>query len=89
MSCERGVLRQSPNGVLLYDEMGCREIACDTDQALHRDFAELARAIAEDRAPFPDGHWGKATLEVCLALMESASGSREVQLKHQKASSGR
>ncbi len=83
VSCERGVLRQSPDGVFVYDETGCREIACDRGMAIHRDVAELAAAIAEDRAPFPDGQWGKATLEVCLALLESARGAKEMRLVHQ------
>ena len=76
-------MRQSPDGLFLYDENGRREIPCDDTSALHRDFAELASAIREDRAPFPDGHWGKATLEVCLGLLESTQGSRDVRLHHQ------
>lgn len=83
VSCERGVMRQSPDGLFLYDENGRREIPCDDTSALHRDFAELASAIREDRAPFPDGHWGKATLEVCLGLLESTQGSRDVRLHYQ------
>jgi hypothetical protein len=43
----------------------------------------LASAIREDRAPFPDGNWGKATLEVCLGLLESTQGSRDVRLHYQ------
>jgi phthalate 4,5-cis-dihydrodiol dehydrogenase len=84
ITCERGVVRQSPDGVFVYDESGCRELPCEPDQrAIHRDVAELAASIAEQRAPFPDGNWGKATLEVCLALLESASSAREILLVNQ------
>ncbi len=83
VSCERGVLRQSPDGLFLYDETGSREVPCDTDPPILRDFAELRSSIAEDRAPFPDGHWGKATVEVCLALLESSKRSQEIPLLFQ------
>jgi len=83
-TCERGVVRQSPDGVFVYDESGCREVPCEPEErAIHRDVAELAASIAENRAPFPDGHWGKATLEVCLALIESARSAREIPLVNQ------
>jgi hypothetical protein len=53
--------------------------------SIHRDVAELTAAIAENRRPFPDGYWGKATLEACLALLESATRAREVPLLHQES----
>jgi phthalate 4,5-cis-dihydrodiol dehydrogenase len=30
-----------------------------------------------------DGRWAKATMEVCLAMLESAETRREVMLEHQ------
>jgi phthalate 4,5-cis-dihydrodiol dehydrogenase len=83
VSCERGVIRQSPDGIFIYDASGCREVACDDQPSIHRDVAELAAAIAEQRAPFPDGAWGKATLEICLGLLESAASGRDVTLRYQ------
>ena len=85
VSCERGILRQSPNGIFVYDQHGQREVPCDAEPSIHRDVAELAAAIAENRPPFPDGHWGKATLEICLGLLESAARGSEVPLRHQEA----
>jgi len=32
---------------------------------------------------FHDGRWGAATLEVCLAMLESAEKRKEVFLSHQ------
>jgi phthalate 4,5-cis-dihydrodiol dehydrogenase len=83
VSCERGILRQSPNGIFVYDQHGQREVPCDAEPSIHRDVAELAAAIAENRPPFPDGRWGKATLEICLGLLESAARGSEVPLRHQ------
>jgi len=86
VSCERGILRQSPDGVFIYDENGRREVLCDDTPPILRDFSELAASIAEDRPPFPDGHWGKATVEVCLALLDSSARSQEVKLQFQSLS---
>jgi len=35
------------------------------------------------RPVFHDGRWGEATLEVCLAMLESAKERREIFLSHQ------
>jgi len=43
----------------------------------------LRDAVANGRGVFPDGHWGKATVEVCLAILESARTGAEITLKHQ------
>jgi phthalate 4,5-cis-dihydrodiol dehydrogenase len=88
VSCERGALRQSPDGLFIYDETGRREVLCDDSPPILRDFAELRSSIAQDRAPFPDGHWGKATVEVCLALLESSKQAQEVKLLHQASRAG-
>lgn len=34
---------------------------------------------------FHDGRWGMATLEVCLAMIQSAKERREIMLTHQVA----
>ena len=46
---------------------------------------ELLGAIERDRPVIRDGRWGKATLEVCLAILQSSREKREVQLSHQVA----
>lgn len=86
VSCERGVLRQSPDGVFVYDSAGRREIACDTP--VKRGAAELIElwdALKENRKPFLDAHWGRATLEVCTAILRSSDDNREVMLEHQSS----
>jgi phthalate 4,5-cis-dihydrodiol dehydrogenase len=84
VSCERGAIRQSPDGIYVYDAQGRREIVCGG--GFHRGAAELmelAKAIEEGRRPFLDAHWGRATLEVCAAMLESSRLNREVMLERQ------
>jgi phthalate 4,5-cis-dihydrodiol dehydrogenase len=85
-TCSRGELRGSANGVLLYGEDGRREI----DLPHGPRFAgrgnvldDLAAAIRAGQKPVHDGRWGKATLEVALAIQASAREGREVVLEHQ------
>ena len=44
---------------------------------------ELYGAIRDARLPLHDGRWGTATLEICLAIVESSRTRREVPLAHQ------
>ena len=44
---------------------------------------ELADAVLLDRPPRHDGAWGRATLEACLAILESARRQADVALRHQ------
>ncbi len=44
---------------------------------------EIYEAVVNDRPVFHDGRWGEATLEVCLAILESARQRKELILSHQ------
>ena len=84
VQCERGALRQSPDGVYVYDASGRHEIACGAGAKRGAaELMELADALAEDRAPYLDAAWGRATLEVCVGIIESAAAGREIELKYQ------
>ena len=85
-SCAYGDMRPSADGVLIYGRQGCVEVPV----ALGRAFPdkggvidELYDAVVNDRPPVHDGRWGKATMEVCLAVLASAHERREVVLSHQ------
>jgi phthalate 4,5-cis-dihydrodiol dehydrogenase len=41
--------------------------------------------VRRNIAPLHSGAWGMATLEVCLAILESARTGREVALRQQVA----
>jgi phthalate 4,5-cis-dihydrodiol dehydrogenase len=84
VSCERGDIRQSPDGLYVYSERGREEIAVPNDKS-PRDLVldEFAAAIAGRARPIHDGRWGLANLEVCLAAIESSKRGEEIELKHQ------
>lgn len=83
-SCERGDIRQSPGGLLVYSDDRAREIALPADRD-GRDLMmdELAAAVLDGQPPQHSGGWGMATLEVQLAVLKSATDRREIQLSHQ------
>jgi phthalate 4,5-cis-dihydrodiol dehydrogenase len=83
VSCERGVIRQSPDGLYVYTENGCEEIAVPPNPERKAELTELRDALSEGRTVFPDGRWGAGTLELCLAILDSARSSKEVALSRQ------
>jgi phthalate 4,5-cis-dihydrodiol dehydrogenase len=87
VACERGAIRQSPRGLFVYTQAGREEISCPPDAGRSAELIELDEAVRQDRPAFPDGRWGKATLEVCLAMLQSSNERREIALAHQVACS--
>jgi len=85
VSCERGDIRQSPDGLLVYSDKGREEIALPKDKSPRdRVIAEFGQAIA-GKPVTHTGRWGLANLEVCTAAIESSSSGREIGLQHQVA----
>lgn len=84
VSCEGGDIRQSPDGLLVYTQDGVAEIALSAERS-PRELVldELHHAIAGMRGPLHDGEWGMATLEACVAALESSSSGREIGLNLQ------
>ena len=83
VSCERGDMRQSPDGLYLYTEEGREEILCDAHLDRGQELVKLRDAVSRDTPVFPDGRWGQASLEVALAVLQSARERREIQLRCQ------
>ncbi len=54
-----------------------------TARSREAELDELYRAVTEDRPVFHDGRWGEATLEVVLAIMQSARERKEIFMSHQ------
>jgi phthalate 4,5-cis-dihydrodiol dehydrogenase len=87
-TCARGDLRASADGVFVYSEDGKREIPLPDGGRYSGRLTvldDMRAAIATGRPPVHDGRWGKATLEVALAIQQSARDHREVALNHQVA----
>ncbi len=84
ISCEGGVMRQSPKGIFVYDEAGCEEISCGPHSGREVTLLQsLQQALHGGADPVPDGRWGKATLEVCLAMLQSSLVRSDVILQYQ------
>jgi phthalate 4,5-cis-dihydrodiol dehydrogenase len=88
VTCERGDLRPYEDGVMIYDQNGRREIPIPKGVGMpgrREVLDDMAAAIRTGAPPLHHGRWGKATLEVALALLRSAREGREVMLEHQVA----
>jgi phthalate 4,5-cis-dihydrodiol dehydrogenase len=83
VSCEKGDIRQSPDGLYLYTDNGREEIPCPPFLDRAGDLLKLYEAVTQNRPVSTDGKWGKATLEVVLAILQSSLERREIALSHQ------
>jgi hypothetical protein len=84
VSCERGAIRQSQNGLLVYDDNGVSEIPLEHElRARAAELMDLYNGVVLGKPVFHDGRWGMATLEVCLAILQSADERREIRMSRQ------
>jgi phthalate 4,5-cis-dihydrodiol dehydrogenase len=86
ISCEGGDIRQSPNGIFVYDDSGVREYKIArgaSPSTWYLQLRELYNVVALGQKDFHNGRWGMATLEAALAITESARSGADVQLTHQ------
>ena len=82
--CERGDLRPMPDGVMIYGD-GERHLEPLRKPPVPRAevIDELYAAVVSGRTPVHGGRWAMATLEVCLAMLQSAREQRDIVLDHQ------
>jgi phthalate 4,5-cis-dihydrodiol dehydrogenase len=88
VSCANGDMRATADGVAVYDRDGMREIPIARGAGMpgrREALDDMRAAIRTGRKPLHDGRWGKATVEVALAVLQSAREEREVTLQHQVA----
>lgn len=88
VSCERGDIRQSPQGLYIYTDRGREELVMPST-ATYRGGAELQELMAaldENRPTFPGADFGCASLEACLAVIQSSREKREILLQYQSVS---
>jgi phthalate 4,5-cis-dihydrodiol dehydrogenase len=85
VSCERGDIRHSKFGIVVYDDTGIHDLELEPENVGVRrgELVELYDAVVNDKPVYHDGRWGMATLEVGLAIMQSAKERREIELTHQ------
>ncbi|MGZ5078125.1 MAG: Gfo/Idh/MocA family protein [Usitatibacter sp.] len=86
VSCERGDVRPTPKGVRIYGDETQRFGALARPVVPRAEVVdELCDAVFLGKPALHGGAWGLATLEVCLAMLQSAREGREVALRHQVA----
>jgi phthalate 4,5-cis-dihydrodiol dehydrogenase len=84
VSCEKGDIRQTSDGLKIYGETEQREITLPPgSRGREAEVEELYDAVVKGRPVFHGGRWGAATLEVCLAMLESANERKEIFLWRQ------
>lgn len=87
-SLDRADLRQSSFGIFVHSDDGKQDIDLSPDRVMgvgqrRAELEELYNAVVGGQPVWHDGRWGMATLEVCLAIMQSARERREILLEHQ------
>jgi phthalate 4,5-cis-dihydrodiol dehydrogenase len=83
-SCDRADLRPGPKGVAIYaDHARSFEPVPVPPVARSEVIDELHAAIFDGKTPLHSGEWSLATMEVCLAMQQSAREGCEVFLRHQ------
>jgi phthalate 4,5-cis-dihydrodiol dehydrogenase len=86
VSCDRADLRPLPNGVMIYADDARRLEPLPRPQVQRSEVIdELYDAVVHGTPPLHSGEWARATLEVCLAILQSGREQREIALKHQVA----
>jgi phthalate 4,5-cis-dihydrodiol dehydrogenase len=91
VTCAEGDMRASADGVTIYDRDGMRQVSIQRGGSMpgRREVLDDMRvAIRSGNPPVHNGRWGKATVEVALAILQSARDGREVVLEHQVAVDG-
>jgi predicted dehydrogenase len=87
-SLDRADLRQSRHGIYVHDDDGKRDVEITARRTMgfgqrRAELEELYDAVVGGKPLWHDGRWGMATLEACLAIMQSAQERREIMLRHQ------
>jgi phthalate 4,5-cis-dihydrodiol dehydrogenase len=86
VTCARGEMRASADGLFVYDQNGKREVALPPSNAMpgrSEVLDDMIAAVRLGRKPLQGGRWAKANVEVSLAILRSAQERREIMLEHQ------
>jgi phthalate 4,5-cis-dihydrodiol dehydrogenase len=81
VSCEKADLRPLPTGVMIYGDSERRLERLAAPQVPRSEVIdELYGAALQGKAPLHSGEWAMATLQACLAMLESSRQGKEVLL---------
>jgi phthalate 4,5-cis-dihydrodiol dehydrogenase len=86
VTCDRAELRPMPNGVMIYQDGEARLDPLPPPKVPRGEVIdELYAAVVNNTPPLHDGAWAMATLEACLAILQSSREGRDIALTHQVA----
>jgi phthalate 4,5-cis-dihydrodiol dehydrogenase len=86
VSCEKADLRLTPHGVMIYADDRAHLDRVPPPEIPRREVVdELFDAVIHGGRPLHSGEWALATLEVCLAMLESGRRGKEMELACQVA----
>jgi phthalate 4,5-cis-dihydrodiol dehydrogenase len=81
VSCEKADLRPQPDGVMIYGDGERRLDALPPPRIPRMEVIdEVYAAVVEGKAPLHSGESALATLQVCLAILDSARHGKEILL---------
>jgi phthalate 4,5-cis-dihydrodiol dehydrogenase len=81
VSCEKADLRPMPNGVMIYADSEQRLEKLAAPQVPRSEVIdELYGAAMQGRPPLHSGEWAMATLQACLAMLDSSRQGKEIFL---------
>ncbi|PLR83305.1 gfo/Idh/MocA family oxidoreductase [Bacillus canaveralius] len=84
VSCEKGDIRQHPDGLLVYGENEKYVVPISKEETGRFNVIdELCTAVIEGQRPVHDGYWAKANLEVCIKAIQSSKERKELYLDFQ------
>ncbi len=84
VSCDRADLRLTPKGIEVWADTERTFIPTPADPSPRAEVLKgLYEAIRNDAPPLQAGTWGRASLEVCHAILESAREDRHIILRYQ------
>ncbi|MBN9888281.1 Gfo/Idh/MocA family oxidoreductase [Pelagibaca abyssi] len=82
--CDRADLRLTPDGIEVYGDTERSFIEAPFGPAPRKTVLDaLVGAVRENTSPVQSGEWGRASLEVCHAILTSAASGQTVALRHQ------
>lgn len=87
-SCERGFLRQSPQGLMLHSKAGRQEIVLQLDRSPRMQVLDEFCDALVGRPVLHTGAHGAAVTEICEAVLRSSAENREIELLHQGPGNG-
>ncbi len=79
--CERGDIRLTPTGVILYSDDGVDPINAPFLSSRQGFAQALVDTLRDGPRPVQTAHWGRTALATCHAMLQSAEARKPVDLK--------